>query len=108
MPPREPHGRSDIVRNVVEFSFGRGDSAKVGVLLEILDSDGFRDEFARLVHEVEPNRNDLELPQPSIAQSVPWNTLTAFVKEQVEAGTVIDLKKLGATVGQVVKLKKRK
>jgi hypothetical protein len=40
--------------------------------------------------------------------SVPWNTLTAFVKEQVEKGAVLPLDILGATVGRVVKLKARK
>lgn len=41
--------------------------------------------------------------------SVPWNTLTAWVKEQVEKkNTTPDLEVLGATVGRVVKLKERK
>lgn len=40
---------------------------------------------------------------------VPWNTLTAWVKEQVEKhNTTPDLNVLGATVGRVVKLKERK
>ncbi len=41
--------------------------------------------------------------------SVPWNTLTAWVKESVEKHkTVPNLDVLGATVGQVVNLKERK
>lgn len=41
--------------------------------------------------------------------SVPWNTLTAWVKEQVEKkNTTPNLDVLGATVGRVVKLKERK
>lgn len=40
---------------------------------------------------------------------VPWNTLTAWVKEQVEKhNTTPNLEVLGATVGRVVKLKERK
>jgi hypothetical protein len=40
---------------------------------------------------------------------VPWNTLTAFVKEQVEKyHSTPPLETLGATVGQIVKLKARK
>lgn len=39
---------------------------------------------------------------------VPWNTLTAFVKEQVEKGEAPPLDVLGATVGEIVKLKPRK
>lgn len=41
--------------------------------------------------------------------SVPWNTLTAWVKEQVEKrNTTPNLDLIGATVGRVVKLKQRK
>lgn len=40
---------------------------------------------------------------------VPWNTLTAWVKEQVEKkNNTPDLAVLGATVGRVVSLKERK
>ena len=40
---------------------------------------------------------------------VPWNTLTAWLKEQVEKHkTTPELDLLGATVGRVVKLKERK
>lgn len=42
-------------------------------------------------------------------KDVPWNTLTAWVKEQVEKRKVTpDLDVLGATVGRVVQLKERK
>lgn len=44
----------------------------------------------------------------SVDTNVPWNTLTAFVKEQLRKGAVIPLETLGAYVGRVVKLKKRK
>lgn len=45
----------------------------------------------------------------TIQLDVPWNTLTAFVKEQVEKyHRTPPLETLGATVGQVVKLKARK
>ncbi len=40
--------------------------------------------------------------------AVVWSTLTSFVKEQTKKGTVLDLEKLGATVGHIVKIKKRK
>lgn len=39
---------------------------------------------------------------------VPWNTLTALVKTEVEAGNVVPLETLGATVGTIVELKKRR
>lgn len=42
-------------------------------------------------------------------QDVPWNTLTAWLKEQVEKRNhTPDLDVLGATVGRVVNLKERK
>jgi hypothetical protein len=44
----------------------------------------------------------------ALETTVPWNTLTAFVKEQLRKGSVIPLETLGAYVGRVVKLKKRK
>lgn len=41
--------------------------------------------------------------------SVPWNTLTAWIKERIEKhNTVPALEVLGATVGQVVNIKERK
>ena len=45
----------------------------------------------------------------TVQLDVPWNTLTAFVREQVEKyHRTPPLETLGATVGQVVKLKARK
>lgn len=45
----------------------------------------------------------------TVQLDVPWNTLTAFVREQVEKyHRTPPLETLGATVGQVVKLKTRK
>ena len=47
--------------------------------------------------------------QHTVQLDVPWNTLTAFVREQVEKyHRTPPLETLGATVGQVVKLKARK
>ena len=45
----------------------------------------------------------------TVQLDVPWNTLTAFVREQIEKyHRTPPLETLGATVGQVVKLKVRK
>jgi hypothetical protein len=47
--------------------------------------------------------------QHTVLLDVPWNTLTAFVREQVEKyHRTPPLETLGATVGQLVKLKARK
>lgn len=40
--------------------------------------------------------------------SVAWSSLTSFVKEVHQKGAVINTEKLGATIGQIVKIKKRK
>lgn len=37
--------------------------------------------------------------------TVPWNTLTAFVKTEVAAGRAVPLDTLGATIGRVVTIK---
>lgn len=41
----------------------------------------------------------------SCEEGVPWNTLTAFVKERLQQGEDLPLQTLGATVGQVVEVK---
>ena len=47
--------------------------------------------------------------QHTVQLDVPWNTLTAFVREQVEKyHRTPPLETLGATVGRVVKIKPRK
>jgi hypothetical protein len=43
--------------------------------------------------------------EPFTKESVMWNTLTAWLKEQVENGTIPDLDKIGGTVGRIVTLK---
>lgn len=98
-------GAGDIVKNVVSLQFSRGSEKLSRAFLKVLDSEEFSD-LLRMV--VEPEVNDTSLPPVEVAKSVPWGTLTAFVKEQIEKGTVLDLPKIGATVGTVVKIKRRK
>lgn len=47
---------------------------------------------------------------PKMEMGVPWNTLTAAVKKEIEdgRGADLDLEKLGATVGTTAAIKKRK
>lgn len=90
----EDLGAGDIVRTIVTISAGKGDyDAMLALYNHIVDS-------VMSEYGVSASTN-LEL-------TVPWNTLTSFVKEQTEKGVAIDLERLGATVGQVVKIKKRK
>lgn len=50
---------------------------------------------------------EFEIPEADVNLTVPWNTLTAFVKEQVTKGAKLPLDTLGATVGKIVKIKPR-
>ena len=45
---------------------------------------------------------------PKLEMGVPWNTLTSLIKTEVEAGEVVPLETLGATVGTTASIKKRK
>lgn len=84
-------GGADIVKNVVKFEFSRGHA----------------DEMDEFLEKVRGLNFSFEPPQAEVTKTVPWNTLTAFVREQVRAGTVLDLEKLGATVGTKADIKKR-
>lgn len=86
-------GGGDIIKTQLSLSAGRGEY----------------DKMQRVAARVRQMLAEEDLSaEMTMDLSVPWNTLTAFVKEQVRAGTVIDLEKLGATVGSTVKIKKRK
>lgn len=81
-------GHGDMVRYVITVSLGKGEDATAKKVMAGLDKAGVSYETKR---------------------GVPWNTLTAFVREQVEKyKTTPPLALLGATVGQIVQLKPRK
>jgi len=81
-------GHGDLIKTVVKVELGlrqREVARKVESMLEKLGVDYSRD------------------------LGVPWNTLTAWLKEQIEKHQEIPpLTMLGATVGNIVKLKERK
>ena len=84
----EKEGHGDLVRVTVSVAFGKAEMEAAQTLAESLRQVGYA---------------------PAIAMAVPWTTLTAFVREQIERHQVtppLDL--LGATVGRVVKIKARK
>jgi len=90
----------DLIKTQVVFLFGRKDMKKVKWLLAFIKT------VQHYLTEVGGTPEDI--PDPTVSMAVPWNTLTAFVKEQVTAGKKLDLEKLGATVGSIVKIKPRK
>lgn len=84
----EESGGGDLVSHVYTISFGRGDKARSETFREYLQMSGIM--------------FDVRL-------GVPWNTLTAFIKEQIEKHkTVPPLDRLGATVGRIVEIKPEK
>lgn len=97
-------GGEDLIKNEVSLPFGAGQAPLASAFVRAVQ----REEFTELLHQEDPDLNDLELPEAVQRRTVQWNTLTAFVKEQIKKGTVLDLPKLGATVGSIVKIVKRK
>jgi hypothetical protein len=96
----EKRGDGDLIKTQVVMMFGRTELWKVRWLQATIS---LLAQELRKAGEEAP-----EIPEPYIQMTIPWNTLTAFVKEQVELGAQLDLDILGASVGQVVKIKKRK
>jgi len=96
----EDSGNGDLIKTNLVISFPRRAKHKADWLLGVID---------RVKQLIESEGGEVhDVPVPSVEMTVPWNTLTAFVREQVESGEPIDLDVLGATVGSVVKIKKRK
>jgi hypothetical protein len=80
----ESHGAGDLAKRVVSIPFPRSDEEKCKQLCDLLDQHGIA---------------------YSVGFDIPWQTLTSWLRETVEAGTMPDLEKIGGQVGQVVKLK---
>jgi hypothetical protein len=86
----EKLGAGDMIKTVIEVRVGRGQAALANKIIEALRKLGA--EF-------------------TARRGVPWNSLTAFVKERYQRGAPMgdaDLRALGATVGTVVRLTARK
>ena len=94
----EELGVSDIIRTQVTFSFSKDQYAHAMTVVAMLNlMSQHIDEFS-----------GTEIPVPSVKKSVPWNTLTATLKELHKKGIAVDLDKIGGMIGQVVKIKPRK
>ena len=79
------HGASALIKTEVTFSFGRGEYEKA-------------QEFAQANAHL----------HPSVKESVHHASLTAWVREQVEAGhSLPDLETIGARIGSVAELERR-
>jgi hypothetical protein len=101
--------RDDLERQEAGFRWleenGHGDLIKATVTIEFTRSE--IEKARELAEKVQDLLGDER--SVGIVTSVHWQTLTAFVREQIEKyNAVLPLDVLGATVGRVVKIKKRK
>lgn len=89
-------------------AIGGGDLVKVA--LTVSAGRGSDEKMQHLTQRVRQILAELELDASiSLEPSIPWNTLTKFVRETVEAGDVpVDLEKLGATYVSAAKIVKKK
>lgn len=94
----EDLGVSDIIRTQVTFSFSKDQYAHAMTVVAMLN----------LMSEKIDEFGGTEIPVPTVKKSVPWNTLTATLKELHKNGIAVDLEKIGGTLGNIVKIKKRK
>lgn len=80
----DQHGHGDLIKTEVTVLFPREERAEASELLEELRGEGL---------------------EPVIKENVSHQTLTAWLKEQVErSGILPPLELLGATVGRIVRL----
>lgn len=94
----EDLGVSDIIRTQVTFSFSKDQYDHAMTVVAMLN----------LIAERVEEFGGTEIPVPSVKKSVPWNTLTATIKELHKKGIAVDLEKLGGMIGNIVKIKVRK
>lgn len=113
-------GAGDLVKSIMTIPAGKGDMESMRALVSLVRviMEGGTVDLVEAVSDWVENDELAEHLQPvsasvSLELAVPWNSLTAFVKEQAakELGPddpVLDVEAIGATIGKVVKIKKRK
>jgi hypothetical protein len=87
----EDTGRGDLIKRTIEIKFGMKEN-----------------ELFKKVYGVLSKIKGVKM---TIKRSVPWNSLTAMIRESYESGEEMDsdeLHTLGATVGQIVHIKEEK
>lgn len=90
----EKNDGGDLVKVLVTVAFPRGDLMRARALEQKIVEWG--------------EESNSPIPTPEVTMSVAWNTLTAWVRDRISKGAALPLETLGATVGRVAKLKKRK
>jgi hypothetical protein len=80
------HGHDDIIKNEITCSFGRGQDNEAGHVMGALREQGYDPQQKVQVHPM---------------------TLKAFVREQVEQGSNIDLEMFGAYILNTAEIKRK-
>ena len=94
----EEIGEGDLVKCVLTIPFPRY-MMKVALWLQtVIKSIFYEDDEGEKI----------PMPESDVEMTVPWNTLTAWMRGQLESGEPVDLDKIGGKVGYVVKIKERK
>lgn len=81
------HGHGDLIKHEYTVTFTRGEEKAAKAFEKLLAT------------------NKIEYDH---GMGVPWNTLTAFVREQTEKGVAMPLALFNATIGRIARLKIRK
>ena len=84
-------GHGDVIKTVLSIEFDKGDYEDAKAIRDLILQSQWGNTY-----------------EVDLVNSVPWNTLTALVKRDIESGKKVDLEALGATVGRVASIKKRK
>jgi hypothetical protein len=103
--------KSDWPDDVREKAFAYLEGENAGDLIKAFITLQFRKEdfeLAKQLFEFLRSKENLAGATINLEKGVAWNTLTSWLREQIESGKVVPLETIGATVGHVVKLKKRK
>lgn len=87
----EEIGGGDLIKATLTLSAGKGDLDRIREMKQTIED---------ILHQRGVQAS------VSIGLSVHWKTLSSFVKEVFEKGDKIDLEALGATVGNVAKIRK--
>jgi hypothetical protein len=82
------HGHDDLIKNNLILTFGRGEDMQFSVVMQQLRHMGLAD---HMTHKEE----------------VHWQTLRAFVKEQLEAGNALPTEEFGVHIIQQAKIKRK-
>ena len=92
----EDNGHGDIIKVEMTLKFPRTAMALARWVQQVLETMKLPKQFL-----------NMSIPPIEVGLGVPWNTLTAWAKEQIRNGAALPLDTLGVTTGQVVKIKKR-